>query len=269
MMSKLSRPLRAVPLIASGLAIAAMLFLLVGCSSDTGSLTSTGSPQAASGAAALVPADVRADGVLSTGSTLNFPPFESLDADGKTPIGLDVEIMQGIASKLGLDSSWINMNWDGLRPALQSGRFETVIASMADFTDRQREVTFVDYMTGGGTPLLLKGNAAKVHSVDDLAGKTIGGAAGTYFVSHFPTLNKELTDKGLAPMVLRVFPDDAPGVIAVQSGRIYAHFLDTACAVYKAKTAGDGTVFGTALPDTTSGYPYGIAVSKDNPELAN
>ena len=45
------------------------------------------------------------DGVLTVGSNLTFPPFDTVDDNG-TPDGFDVKLIEAIAEKLGLTVEW-------------------------------------------------------------------------------------------------------------------------------------------------------------------
>jgi polar amino acid transport system substrate-binding protein len=244
--------------------VVALIGGLAACGNAAGGGASS-SPAASSstGPASLVPAAIRSKGVLRVGTTFDFPPMESY-ANGTTPVGLDVELMQGIAKNLGLKLSWVNMNWDGLRPALQTGRFDAIAASMGDFTDRQKQVTFVDYLNINEALLVQKANAAGITKVEDLSGKPISGALGTVAVTGAQLLNKKLKSEGVTPMNLSVFNTDAQGILAVRSGRVFGHVMDTPVAAYEAKTAGNGQVFGVALAGMIPGFPYGIATAKDS-----
>ena len=252
------------------LAAAVVLAVLAGlsaCGNAAGGGTSNtpaaSASSAASAPAAFLPAAVKASGVLRIGTTFDFPPMESY-VNGTTPVGLDVELMQGIANILGLKLQWVNMNWDGLRPALQTGRFDAIAASMGDFTDRQAQVTFVDYLNINEALLVKKANAAGITKVEDLTGKSISGALGTVAVTGAQLLNKTIKAEGVTPMKLSVFNTDAEGILAVRSGRVFGHVMDTPVAMYEAQTAGGGQTFGVALPGMIPGFPYGIAVTKDS-----
>lgn len=257
------------------LAIAAVaLTLVVAACGSSGSSASSSSGSASptapvSGAAALVPSSIRSSGVLSVGTQFNFPPMESYATGTTTPVGLDVDIMTGIAKVLGLKLTWVNMDWDGLRPALETGRFDAICASMGDFTDRQKQVTFVDYLNIAEDLLVLKANAARVTNVDYLSGKTVSAETGTCAAAGLAIFNKQFRQKGLKLINVQLFPTDAEGVTEVQAGRVFGHVIDAPSAIYEAKTAGNGNIFSVALPGVIAGFPYGIAVNKNQTGLAN
>ena len=262
---------------AAMIAVAALGLVLTACgssgpssNSSSSSSASSGSPNAtASGPAGLLPANIKSSGVLHVGSYLAFPPMEFYPTNGNTPIGLDVDLMNGIGRTLGLTIQWTNMNWDGLRPALQTGRFDCICAAMADFTDRQKQVTFVDYMQVGMSLLVLNKNATGITTPDDLAGKTIAVQKGTFGQTDIGRLNAKFKAQGLKEMVVQIFPTEASGVLAVQTGRVFGVIEDAPSVAYLAKTAGGGHTFTAVLPGVMPGFPYGIAVNKSATDLAN
>lgn len=248
-------------------AFIALSLTVVGCGSGDGS--STGSPEgsgspASSGPAALLPASVSQSGILKLGTSAPSPPMDYFKADGTTLTGLDVDLAEGVAKVLGLKPEWLVMNWDGLRPALQSKRFDMVVASMGDFTDRQEQVTFVDYLLAGQGVLVLKKDASQVTKAEGLAGKAVGGCIGTAAVTVAAKLNEKLKAEGLPEMAFKQFPTDASGILAVRSGRLFAHIMDLPGVAYQAKTASGGTLYAAVLPRLMDvAAPYGMAVRKD------
>lgn len=54
-------------------------------------------------AAALLPEDVASAGTLVVGSNTEYAPAEFVDADGKTPIGFDIDVIKAVGATLGLD----------------------------------------------------------------------------------------------------------------------------------------------------------------------
>ncbi len=247
--------------------LAAALVLFVAACGGTDE-SATPAATATGGAAAVLPDNIASAGVLKIGTSYTSPPLEYLPEGSTDPIGLDIDLMEGIAAKLGVTTEWTNMNWDGLRPALQTGRFDTVIASMGDFTDRQEQVTFVDYLKVGEGVLVLKKNESAVTELAALAGKNVGASKGTIAVTVVQDANKQLQDQGLEAMKLSTFSGDAAGIMALRSERVYAHVLDLPFAAYEASIIGDGKVYGVVLPNLLGSIPYGISVNKEDQPLA-
>jgi polar amino acid transport system substrate-binding protein len=260
------------------LVIALVLVLsLAGCGGDDETTTTTAATAGesttttaaeASGPADLVPPAYKDAGVIRVGSDMPFPPMEYFLEDGVTPTGVDVEIVEGIAANLGLEVEWVVTAWDGLIPALKSSRIDMIASSMGDFTDRQEQVTFVDYLFVGEAALVKKGNGGEITSEADLAGRDVGASKGTIAVTILEDLNEQLAAEGKDLVNINQFPGDQDGLLAVQSDRVFAHVLDLPAAAYEAATVQDGQALELVLPNLLGGIPYGYAVRKDEMDLA-
>jgi polar amino acid transport system substrate-binding protein len=249
----------------------ACVAMAVVAASAVASACGNGSPAASSSSAApaaSLPASIKQSGVLRVGTNLPYPPFEFYAADGKTPTGVEVELVEGVAKKLGLKVQWVDMNWDGLVPALVSGRFDMVAACLADYTDRQKIVTMIDFCANGSGAVVLKQNASQLTSPEDLAGKAVGVLKGSIAASQLKQLSAKLQSSGKPAINLMMFPDDNSGLAAVKSGRVFAHVCDVPSGGYIVKTAGAGTL-ALVLPNLL-GTPIlqGMAVRKNEPSLA-
>ncbi len=249
------------------LALAAVLILsLVGCGDTT---TTTAAPaETGSAAADLLPAAYKEAGSIKVGSDMPFPPMEYFLEDGVTPTGVDVDIVEGIATNLGITVEWVNTAWDGLIPALKSKRIDMIASSMGDFTDRQEQVTFVDYLFVGEAALVKKGEGGAILTEADLSGKSVGASKGTIAVTILEDLNETLAAEGKDLVDINQFPGDQDGLLAVQSGRVFAHVLDLPAAAYEASTVKDGEALDLVLPNLLGSIPYGYALRKDEADFA-
>jgi polar amino acid transport system substrate-binding protein len=59
------------------------------------------------------------EGVLKVGMEIGYPPFEYFDADGTTPIGVDVELANALGEKMGMEVDLVDTAWDGIFAGLQ------------------------------------------------------------------------------------------------------------------------------------------------------
>lgn len=111
------------------------------------------------------------EGVLTMGTNATFPPYEFYDGD--TVVGIDAEICQAIAEKLGLTLEIVDMDFNSLVTAVQSGKIDISAAGMTVREDRLVNVDFTDsYSTG--VQVVIVPEDSDIASVDDLAGKLIG-----------------------------------------------------------------------------------------------
>lgn len=220
-------------------------------------------------AAAMVPDAIKKSGVLRVGTNFPYAPMEFFAEDGKTPTGVDVDLISEVAARLGLKADFVNMNWDGLIPALNSGRFEVIAASVGDFTERQKQADFVDYMTTG-VSVVVSGTDKTDYKVNtDLCGKRLSAAKGTDASRMITELAEKCTADG-KKTTANQFPDDNAGLLAVRSGRIDGHAMDSISASYEASTEKGRTTFRNVLPDfAPTKAIYGFVIAKGNRPLTD
>lgn len=92
-------------------------------------------------------------GVLKIGMEANYPPYnwtQTTKANGAVPIdgtnsyanGYDVQIAKIIGKKLGRKVVVEKTQWDGLLPALTSGKIDLIIAGMSPTAERRKAINF-------------------------------------------------------------------------------------------------------------------------------
>ena len=87
------------------------------------------------------------NGKLVMGTNAEFPPYEFIE-DNQV-IGIDADMMQAIADKLGMELKIENMEFDSIIGAVQSGKIDVGVAGMTVTEDRKKSVDFSDtYYTG-------------------------------------------------------------------------------------------------------------------------
>ena len=116
--------------------------------------------------------------VLYVGTNAEYKPYEYLE-DGKI-VGFDIELMEEIAKSMVYEIEWKNMSFDGLLPALQSGKVDMVIAGMSPTEERKKAVDFTDiYYSTAQALLVNKEINGDLKSADELSGKVVGVQLGT------------------------------------------------------------------------------------------
>lgn len=197
------------------------------------------------------------------------PPFEYFEADGKTFTGVEVDLITTIAKKLGLNVKFVNASWDGLIPALRSGRYDAIAGQIADYTDREKLVTFVNYSKSGAEIIVPVAQKGSYKDLTDVCGKTLGAGAGSDNLSIAQNLSTSCKQQGLAPINIKVFTGGEEDLVAIRSGRIDGVVADQTEAEYLAGTTEGGKVFASVLPGISPDAPMvGIAVPKNSTGLA-
>ncbi len=114
-------------------------------------------------------------GKLKIAMEVGYPPFEYYDADGKTPVGFDVELGKAIAEKLGLKAVFIDTPWDGIFNGLDSGKYDLVIAAVTITDDRRAKYEFTKpYIGNSQTLIVTKQSDVLIRKLDDASGFKIG-----------------------------------------------------------------------------------------------
>ena len=72
-----------------------------------------------------------------------FPPYEYKEGDNI--IGIDAEVAQAIADKLGMKLEIVDTKFDSIIPGVQSGKYDMGMAGMTVTEERQQSVSFSDY----------------------------------------------------------------------------------------------------------------------------
>ena len=165
------------------------------------------------------------DGKLIMSTNAAFPPYEMTDDNGNF-IGIDVEVAQAIADKLGLELVIDNMEFTAALEAAQQGKSDIVMAGVTVTEDRLMVMDFSDsYATG--IQVVIVPEDSDITSIDDLEGKKIGtqmGTTGYIYASDTPENGGYGEDNVVA------YDNGITAVQALQNGQIDAVIIDNAPA---------------------------------------
>ena len=202
---------------------------------------------------ALVLSGCGKDGnTLTMATNAAFAPYEYYEGD--EIVGIDAEIAEKIAEKLGMKLEIKDMEFGSIIGAVQSGNVDMGMAGMTVDPDRLKSVNFTDSYAKGIQVVIVKEDS-DIASIDDLAGKTIG-------VQESTTGDQYATDDYGDDNVKR-YSKGSDAVTALNGGIIDAVIIDNEPA--KAFVQANE---GLKILDTEyANEDYAIAVSKDNDEL--
>ncbi|MGI6000202.1 MAG: ABC transporter substrate-binding protein [Candidatus Merdisoma sp.] len=192
------------------------------------------------------------EGVLTMGTNAAFPPYEYYEGDAI--VGIDAEVAQAIAEKLGLTLEIVDMDFGSIITAVQTGKVDVGIAGMTVEPDRLENVDFTDsYATGVQVVIVPEGS--EIASVDDLEGKLIGVQEST---TGWQYCTEDYGDENVIP-----YPNGATAVQALMDGKVDCVVIDQQPALSFVE-ANEGL---TILDTEYAVEDYAIAVSKDNTGL--
>jgi polar amino acid transport system substrate-binding protein len=115
---------------------------------------------------------VLATGELRVGLDASFPPFESLDAEGRV-IGFDPDLAHAISETLGANPVFVNVGFDGLYDALLAGRVDVVISGLPYDPRWTRDVIYSQPYFNAGQLLVVRADDAPGAGIQSLAGQTV------------------------------------------------------------------------------------------------
>ncbi|MBY6035575.1 transporter substrate-binding domain-containing protein [Fictibacillus nanhaiensis] len=127
---------------------------------------------------------------LVMATSADYPPYEFVDTKkGGEIVGFDIDIANHIANNLGYELEIKDMDFNGLIPAIDSGKADFVIAGMTPNEERKKSVDFSDEYYAAQQLIVTKDKTIK--SVEDLEGKTLGVQLGSIQEKEADKLLKE------------------------------------------------------------------------------
>ena len=252
---------------------AAMTLSLAACGGNGGSASSNkggasaSNPGSVSGSQGGSSADASTPAAFTTveagklhmSTNAEFPPYEMLD-DAGNPIGIDVEVAQAIANKLGLELVVDDMGFDAALLAVQNGQSDIAMAGITVSEDRLAKMDFTDsYATGVQVVIVKEGSDVTMDNLGDHMIGTQMGTTGYIYASDTPDNGGYGEDHVIG------YETGAVAVQALVSGQVDAVIIDNLPAQsYVEANAAAGL---TILEGTWVEEDYAIALQKGNTEL--
>ncbi len=116
------------------------------------------------------------EGKLIMSTNAEFPPYE-MTVDGGGYAGIDIEIAQAIATKLGLELVIDDMDFDAALTAVQQGKSDIVMAGVTVDSDRLKVMDFSESYATGIQVIIVKEDSPV--TADNLGDYMIGTQKGT------------------------------------------------------------------------------------------
>ena len=206
---------------------------------------------------------VRAEEVtIATDAT--FPPFESVDADGKL-VGYDIELMEAVCKAAELDCNIIAAAWDGMIPGLTAGKYDALISQLTVTDARRKIMAFSDIYSHPTFRFVAKKGVALDITPEGLTGKTIAVQTGTpmdaFVTKTFPNATIKRYDGGSAPY------------LELTAGRADLHMSYEAQITHSFLTNDNANAFELVGPQYTGkdapefGEGVAIAINRRNSDL--
>lgn len=205
---------------------------------------------------------IRDKGVLRVGADAGYPPFDLIDKDGNA-IGFDIDIGNLIAEAMGVKYEFVNTAWEGIFPALQTGKFDMIINGVTITPKRALAVDLTDpYITIGQALGISRKRSPNVKSWRDLNKK------GKIIATMLGTAGDFLAAKLYKNAEIRKFQTAPEMVMEVVAGRADAWQWDIPASAFHVGRNKD-KVYQVEVPITEHREHLGIAIRPGDPVLLN
>ena len=238
-----------------------LMMSLAACGAKTETPAATTAPAAAAAETTAAATEVEAPvaevstieaGKLIMSTNASFPPYEMVADDGSFE-GIDVEVADAIAQKLGLELEVDDMDFDAALLAVQQNKSDIVMAGVTVTEDRKLVMNFTDsYATGVQVVIVKEGSDV---TLDNLGEKMIGTQRGT-------TGNIYTTDD-YGDDHVTAYDNGASAVQALLNGQVDCVVIDSAPAQAYVEANAGLTILDTEYVTEN----YAIGVNKDNTAL--
>lgn len=204
------------------------------------------------------------DGTLTIGSDIAYPPIEFLEEGTDNAVGMDIDIANAMAEKLGVETEFEQVaDFAGIVGDLTSERYDIVMSAISITPEREAEIDFIAYFGPVGTAVLTPSdNPFGITTIEAACGRIIGAQDGTYQVEQMTALNDG--DCADDPIDIRTYPDN-PAVIAdLELGRLDAAMMDDPVGAYAVLNSEADIAISVMGVEAAE---YGIGVRKDSTAL--
>ena len=195
-------------------------------------------------------------GVLKMGTNAYFQPYEYYDGD--KIVGIDAEIAQAIAEKLGMELVIEDMEFSSIITAVDTGAVDFGMAGMTVTEERLQSVDFSSSYANGVQSIIVKEDSA-IANVDDLYGDGVTYKVGVQLGTTGDIYSSD--DFGTERVVQFTTANEA--VLSLVAGNLDCVIIDNEPA--KALVAENAGL--KILETSYADEDYAICVKKGNTEL--
>lgn len=199
------------------------------------------------------------------GMEANYAPFnwsQATDKNGAYPIenskgeyanGYDLQIAKLIAKSLNKKLVVVKMEWDGLAPAVMSGKVDAIIAGMSPTKERKQQIDFSDTYYSSDLVIVTKKNNKylKAKKLDDLKDAKITGQLNTFHYSvidQIKGVDKQAAMENFPSMISAVLAEKIDGYVAEKPQALSAEASNAELSYIE---FGKGLGFKTSIEDTS------------------
>ncbi|MEW6263066.1 MAG: transporter substrate-binding domain-containing protein [Thermodesulfobacteriota bacterium] len=190
-----------------------------------------------------------------------FVPWAMKDKQGRY-IGFEIDVAARVAGDMGLKPEFVPTKWDGIIPALLTGKFDVIIGGMGITPERRQKVDFtIPYEHSGMSIMAHKKLAAGFKSLEDFNKPNVVIAA------KLGTTAAEAVKKFMPQAQARLFGDEAQAVQELLNGNAQAMVASAPLPAHQVYKNQDKLFL--PLAETFTKEPIGMALKKGDSETLN
>jgi len=204
---------------------------------------------------------IKSKGKIVVGTQVPYPPFENFNVSSGQYEGIDIEIIQMVADRLGVTLELRSMEFDPLFGAVQTGVIDCAISSITITEERLELQNFsVPYYVANQAVLVKE--SSTIHNIDGLNGTKVVAQLGT---TGELWAEENLVDSGrITADDLSHMSDVPQAVVTVDNGQNDAFIVDTPVANKYASDTAYNLKVGYVIVTNEN---YGIMMPLNEPEL--
>ena len=191
---------------------------------------------------------------LVIGMDMTYPPFEFKNEKGE-PDGVDVRMAEELAKKLGRPLQLESYAFDGLIPALQSGKIDLIISGMTANAERAQSIDFSEPYAHTGLAMLVAKDSP-IQGVEDLK------KPGIRIAAKLGTTGETWARANLPGATVNALDGEATCALEVAQGRADA-FLYDQLSIFKYCEANAATTRAILKPFVEESWAIGIRKGND------
>ncbi len=127
--------------------------------------------------------EIKKQGTLEVATSGTLYPTSYHEQESNDLTGFDVEIVKEVAKRLDLEVEFVEMGFDGMLTAVQTGKVDMAANDIGITEERKEKFALsTPYKHSYGTAIVRKDDLSGIESINDLEGKRAAGAATTNFM---------------------------------------------------------------------------------------
>jgi polar amino acid transport system substrate-binding protein len=190
-----------------------------------------------------------------------FVPWAMKDKTGKL-VGFEIDVATRLAEDTGVQVEFVPTNWDGIIPALLSGKFDVIIGGMGILPSRNLKVNFtIPYETSGMSLVANKALAGNFRTLEDFNRPEVTLAV------RLGATPAAAAQKFMPKAQLIKFDDESKAIQELLNGKAYAVIASAPMPAFQALKYPDKLFL--PFKETFTKEPIGFALRKGDLDTLN